>query len=107
MTITLLLLSGLAALYFGAEWLVRGGASFAMRIGLTPLMVGLIVVAYGATMPELIVGATAAAGHAGLLHGAAVHRVDRVPAAALGGRVALDHLRRVPLASVADRLICR
>ncbi len=59
--IALLLISGLVALYFGAEWLVRGGASFAVRMGLTPLMVGLTIVAYGTSMPELIVSATAAA----------------------------------------------
>jgi len=59
-TISLLLISGLIALFFGAEWLVRGGASFAVRMGLTPLMVGLTVVAYGTSTPELIVSATAA-----------------------------------------------
>ncbi len=61
MMIALLLLTGLVALYFGAEWLVRGGASFAVRMGLTPLMVGLTIVAYGTSTPELIVSATAAA----------------------------------------------
>lgn len=61
MAITLMLLAGLVALYFGAEWLVRGGASLAIRLGLTSLMVGLTVVAYGTAMPELIVSSTAAA----------------------------------------------
>jgi cation:H+ antiporter len=56
-----LLLTGLVALYFGAEWLVRGGASLAVRLGLTPLMVGLTVVAYGTSTPELIVSSMAAA----------------------------------------------
>jgi cation:H+ antiporter len=56
-----LLLAGLVALYFGAEWLVRGGASFAVRLGVTPLMVGLTVVAYGTSTPELIVSSMAAA----------------------------------------------
>ncbi|MHC1768125.1 MAG: calcium/sodium antiporter [Verrucomicrobiia bacterium] len=60
MAITLMLLAGLVALYFGAEWLVHGGASLAVRLGLTPLMVGLTVVAYGTAMPELIVSSTAA-----------------------------------------------
>ncbi len=60
MAITLMLLAGLVALYFGAEWLVRGGGSLAVRLGLTPLMVGLTVVAYGTSMPELIVSSTAA-----------------------------------------------
>jgi cation:H+ antiporter len=61
MPIALLLLAGLVALYFGAEWLVRGGASFAVRLGVTPLMVGLTVVAYGTSTPELIVSSMAAA----------------------------------------------
>ena len=61
MPIALLLLAGLVALYFGAEWLVRGGASLAVRLGVTPLLVGLTVVAYGTSTPELIVSSTAAA----------------------------------------------
>jgi len=61
MMITLLLVAGLVGLYFGAEWLVRGGASLAMRLGVTPLLVGLTVVAYGTSTPELIVSSMAAA----------------------------------------------
>ena len=61
MLIASLLLAGLVALYFGAEWLVRGGASLAVRLGVTPLLVGLTVVAYGTSTPELIVSSTAAA----------------------------------------------
>ena len=54
-------MSGLVALYFGAERLVRGGASLAVRLGVTPLLVGLTVVAYGTSTPELIVSSMAAA----------------------------------------------
>ncbi len=61
MTITLMLVAGLVALYFGAEWLVRGGASLAVRLGVTPLLVELTVVAYGTSTPELIVSSMAAA----------------------------------------------
>jgi cation:H+ antiporter len=61
MVIALMLLTGLVALYFGAEWLVRGGASLAVRLGVTPLLVGLTVVAYGTSTPELIVSSMAAA----------------------------------------------
>lgn len=60
MAITLELLAGLVGLYLGAEWLVRGGASLAVRLGVSPLLVGLTVVAYGTSTPELIVSATAA-----------------------------------------------
>lgn len=61
MLIATLLLAGLVCLYFGAEWLVRGGASLAVRLGVTPLLVGLTVVAYGTSTPELIVSTMAAA----------------------------------------------
>jgi len=54
-------MTGLVALYFGADWLVRGGASLAVRLGVTPLLVGLTVVAYGTSTPELIVSSMAAA----------------------------------------------
>ena len=45
----------LAVLTFGAESLVRGSASLALRLGVTPLMVGLTVVAFGTSSPELVV----------------------------------------------------
>ena len=60
MLIATLLLAGLVCLYFGAEWLVRGGASLAVRLGVTPLLVGLTVVAYGTSAPELVVSTMAA-----------------------------------------------
>ncbi|BCX47513.1 sodium/calcium antiporter [Haloferula helveola] len=42
-------------LFAGAEMLVRGGSALAIRLGLTPLVVGLTVVAYGTSTPELLV----------------------------------------------------
>lgn len=56
----LLVLASLGLLSGGAVWLVRGGASAALRLGLTPLVVGLTIVAYGTSMPELLVSAKAA-----------------------------------------------
>lgn len=52
--------AGLVLLYFGAEWLVGGSANLALRLGLTPLAVGLTVVAYGTSSPELVVSLGAA-----------------------------------------------
>ncbi len=49
------LTGGLALLYFGAEWLVRGASCLALRLGISPLVVGLTVVAFGTSMPELLV----------------------------------------------------
>jgi cation:H+ antiporter len=54
------LLLGLVLLYFGAEGLVRGSASLALRLGLTPLVIGLTVVAFGTSAPELVVSLRAA-----------------------------------------------
>jgi cation:H+ antiporter len=52
---------GLAALYFGADWLVAGAARLARRHGMTPLVVGLTVVAFASSAPELVVGIVASA----------------------------------------------
>lgn len=49
------ILTGLAGLYFGGEALVRGASRLALRLGLTPLVVGLTVVAFGTSSPELFV----------------------------------------------------
>ncbi len=46
---------GIAVLYWGAEWLIRGSAAVARAFGVKPLVVGLTVVAYGASAPELAV----------------------------------------------------
>lgn len=54
---------GLIGLYFGAEWLVRGGAALALRLGVTPLVVGLTVISFGTGAPELIVNINAALAH--------------------------------------------
>lgn len=51
---------GALGLYFGAEWLVRGAAGLARSFGVSSLVVGLTVVAYGTSMPELVVGCSAA-----------------------------------------------
>ena len=61
MTATLLfLLLGLVLLYFGAEGLVRGSSSMALRLGVSPLLVGLTVVAFGTSAPEMMVSVKAA-----------------------------------------------
>lgn len=52
--------AGLALLYAGGEWVVRGAASLALRLGLSPLAVGLTVVSMGTSAPELVVSLNAA-----------------------------------------------
>ena len=62
---SILIIIGLVLLYYGAEWLVGGGASLAVKAGVTPLVVGLTVVAFGTSCPELVVSVDAALGHHG------------------------------------------
>jgi cation:H+ antiporter len=58
----LLLVFGIVILYFGAEWLVRGAARLASSLGVSPIVVGLSVVAMGTSAPELAVSVLAAIG---------------------------------------------
>jgi cation:H+ antiporter len=51
----LLCLVGFVLLYFGAEWLVKGSSSLARSLGVTPIVIGLTVVAFGTSAPELVV----------------------------------------------------
>lgn len=50
---------GLAFLVVGAHGLIRGGSGIALRFGLSPLVVGLTVVAFGTSSPELVVSVRA------------------------------------------------
>jgi cation:H+ antiporter len=63
-TLTQLLLFalGILGLYYGAEWLVRGAGRLARGWGVSPLTIGLTVVAFGTSAPELAVGVFSAVG---------------------------------------------
>ncbi len=52
---TLFCIFGFAMLYYGAEWLVKGSSSLAKSLGVTPVVIGLTVVAFGTSAPELVV----------------------------------------------------
>ena len=54
-TLILFCLVGFGLLYFGAEWLVKGSSSLARSLGVTPIVIGLTVVAFGTSAPELVV----------------------------------------------------
>ena len=58
--IVLYLAGGLVLLFVGAEALIRGSSNLAIKIGITPLVVGLTVVAFGTSTPELVVSLKAA-----------------------------------------------
>jgi cation:H+ antiporter len=49
------LIGGLALLLLGAEWLVRGASRMAAKAGISPLVIGLTVVAFGTSSPELAI----------------------------------------------------
>ncbi|MEQ8812935.1 MAG: sodium:calcium antiporter, partial [Imperialibacter sp.] len=51
----ILLLVGFAILIKGADWMVSGASSLAKRINVSNLMIGLTVVAFGTSAPELTV----------------------------------------------------
>ena len=59
LVIVLLVILGLLLVFIGAEALVRGSASLAMRLGVSPLLIGLTIIAYGTSFPELIVSVRA------------------------------------------------
>ena len=55
MTDLIYLILGIIGLYFGAEWLVGSSSKLALKIGVSPLVIGLTVVALGTSAPELAV----------------------------------------------------
>ena len=46
---------GFVALVKGADWLVDGASAIAKRFGISDLVIGLTVVAFGTSMPEFVV----------------------------------------------------
>ncbi|WP_028317146.1 calcium/sodium antiporter [Desulfobulbus elongatus] len=62
-----LFLAGLVLLGIGAEMVVRGASRLAASLGVSPLVLGLTVVAIGTSMPELVVGITASWQGSGVL----------------------------------------
>lgn len=56
----LFILIGLVGLFFGGEALVRGSVSIAQRMSISPLIIGLTIVGFGTSTPELLVSVQAA-----------------------------------------------
>lgn len=66
----LVLILGLILLVWGADRFVDGAASFASHLGMSPLLIGMVVVGFGTSMPELVVSVfSAVEGNAGLALG--------------------------------------
>lgn len=70
MTLWMSILAGLAMLAVGGDLLVRGAASAARRLGVSPLLIGLTLVGFGTSTPELVTSLQAAfAGSPGIAVG--------------------------------------
>ncbi|HNX77795.1 MAG TPA: sodium:calcium antiporter, partial [Candidatus Rifleibacterium sp.] len=68
--ITAMIGAGLFLLTTAADWLVRGASSLARRLGVSSLVIGLTVVAFGTSMPEFVVSIDASmAGNSGIAVG--------------------------------------
>ncbi|HNZ80846.1 MAG: calcium/sodium antiporter [Bacteroidales bacterium] len=66
----LLLLLGFVLLIKGADWLVDGGAALARKYHVSELAIGLTIIAFGTSMPEMVVNVFAAyKGHADIVYG--------------------------------------
>ena len=61
----LLILFGLLGLIWSADRFVTGSAGLARNLGISPLVIGLTIVAFGTSAPEIIVSINAALQHAG------------------------------------------
>ena len=53
-------IAGIALLYYGAEFLIKGGVSIALKLKVPSLIIGLTLVAFGTSAPELVVSIDAA-----------------------------------------------
>lgn len=56
----LMLAGGLLGLFLGGDWLVRGASQIAARFNVPPLIIGLTIVGFGTSTPELLVSLQAA-----------------------------------------------
>lgn len=52
---SILFVSGLALLYYGAEYLIKTGKSIAKAFGIPAMLIGITIIAFGTSLPELIV----------------------------------------------------
>lgn len=53
-------IGGIALLCYGAEWLIKGGVSIALKMRVSALVIGLTLIAFGTSLPELVVSTDAA-----------------------------------------------
>ena len=64
------LIGGFVLLFFGGDWLVNGGVALARRFRISTLVIGMTIVAFGTSAPELLVSTISAIkGSAGIAMG--------------------------------------
>ena len=51
---------GLILLVFSADWFIEGAAATAAHLGLPPLLIGLVIIGFGSSAPEMLISALAA-----------------------------------------------
>ena len=59
MLTTILLLVGFFFIFRGADWVVKGGSSIAQKLNISEIVVGLTIIAFGTSAPELFVNVLA------------------------------------------------
>jgi len=64
-----LLIIGLVMLCFGGNWLVSGGVAIAKKFRISNLIIGITIVAYGTSTPELAASIAAAGDHSAIILG--------------------------------------
>ncbi|MFA5555268.1 MAG: sodium:calcium antiporter, partial [Phycisphaerae bacterium] len=52
--LSVLIIAGFAALIFGATWLVNGASALAKKYNVSSLIIGLTIVSFGTSAPELV-----------------------------------------------------
>lgn len=60
---------GIAMLCYGGNWLVNGGVAIAKKFGVSNMVIGMTVVAYGTSTPELAASIAATGEHGGIILG--------------------------------------
>ena len=96
-----MLIVGFALLVWGADKFVAGASALARRLGVSPLLVGLTIVAFGTSAPELAVSLTAA------LQGANEIAVGNVVGSNLFNLLVVAGLSAVICPLVMDRTLLR
>lgn len=85
---------GIVFLYFASDWMVDGAKKLALRLGVTPFVVGLTVVAFGSSAPEAITSVVS------------IHTPELIVGNVVGSNIANVGLA-IGLAAVLKPLVCR